>query len=106
MDLWASLQWGNFSGELLKGCHVRPFECSYVVWLGIPCKVNHRFESLSSSVYEHCCIMRGIRSIINGTMIWKMMILYILLILVLMLMIILIVIFFNLVQDRAANLVK
>ena len=20
-----------------------------------PCKANHRFESLSSSVYEHCC---------------------------------------------------
>ena len=25
--------------KLVKGCHMRPLGCSYVVWLGLPCKV-------------------------------------------------------------------
>src|SRR5213083_2931127 len=25
--------------ELVKGYHTRPLGCSYVVWLGLPCKV-------------------------------------------------------------------
>ena len=25
--------------EFVKGCHTRPLVCSYVMWLGLPCKV-------------------------------------------------------------------
>ena len=32
---WVGVRCGKFINELVKGCHTRPFGCSYVVWLGL-----------------------------------------------------------------------
>src|SRR5438105_14648947 len=58
--------------ELVKGCHTRPLGCSYVMWLGLPCKVLNRFESLSLLVISIAVSRTCLRRIIYGTKILEL----------------------------------
>src|SRR6266508_5033002 len=57
---WVGVRRGKFVNELVKGCHTRPFGCSYVVWLDLSLQDLKSIRIVGClSVISSCCFMSG-----------------------------------------------